>query len=91
MSQSELFAALSDEELVAEAKRRGYQIHKKPETIKLMPCVCGRNQRITWYKGRGMYDYQCKRCGLTSPEAKGEKAAKIAWNEMIEAKRREEQ
>ena len=37
MSQSELFAALSDEELVAEAKRRGYQIHKKPETIKLMP------------------------------------------------------
>ena len=86
---SDFVLSITDEELVAEAKRRGYEIRKKPEIIKFIPCVCGLNQRIAWYKGRGMYGYQCKRCGLTSPEAKGEKAARIAWNEMIEAKRRE--
>ena len=79
----------TDEELIAEAKRRGYRIQKEPEKIKFLPCVCGRNQRIAWYVGRGMYTYECKGCGLTSPKAKGEKAARIEWNNMIEVKRKE--
>ena len=91
MSQSELLAALSDEELVAEAKRRGYRMFCETR-IYLLPCTCGAKKPREWFNVKcDGWIQKCEMCGLRAPAAKTKKAAKIAWNEMIEAKRREEQ
>ena len=69
-------------ELRAEANKLGYNIIPKPEYIKFVPCICGHNRRQLWFTPNGM-KYECKNCGMTSPEGKTERDAKKKWNEMI--------
>ena len=74
---------ISDEEFKAEAKRRGYNLIKIPENVKLLPCICGEKQPQSWYC-KGLTFYKCGNCGVASPMSKGERKAKLNWNKMIE-------
>ena len=86
MSREALLQSVTDDEFKAEAKRRGYNIIKIPEKVKLLPCVCGKKRLSLWYTQGKMQFYCCDECGLRSAPARSERRAKIHWNEMIEEK-----
>lgn len=72
------------EELKKEANRLGYNIIKKKERIKLLPCICGCNKRTHWYKiqYRGL---RCTKCGLEAAVRveESESALKKEWNHKV--------
>lgn len=76
----------TDEEFKAEARRRGYNLIKKPEPVKLLPCVCGRKRIGSFYRQGNMYYYKCETCGLSAAPGTNERHAKVNWNVMIEGK-----
>ena len=78
------------EELKAEANKLGYNILKKPEYIKLLPCTCGSVKRKIWYRysrGEETKYYECLHCGKKSTPGATNNEAKQNWNNMIEAER----
>ncbi len=84
--------ACTDEEFKAEAKRRGYNLIKIPEKVKLLPCVCstGRRKVEQWAVPGGWF-YKCDHCALTSFVGRSHRKAKLNWNAMIEEKMKDEQ
>lgn len=74
---------LTDEEFKAEAKRRGYNLIKIPEKVKLLPCVCGRKRIRPYYQTGGYEFYRCD-CGLVAEKDKKSNQARLNWNKMIE-------
>ena len=68
------------EELKAEAKRQGYNLIKKKESIKLLPCTCGNKRPEIWFNYDGGY-YRCQKCGNTGIVASSKNAAKRNWND----------
>lgn len=80
---------ISDEEFKVEAKRRGYNLIKIPEHIKLLPCVCGNAKHHRVFIMRGLQYYSCQKCGLVAEEGKTERQAKLNWNKRIEEKTNE--
>lgn len=78
-------APLTDEEIKAEVRHRGYKMIKIPEPVKLLPCVCGRIRLSTPYQlGTGNKFYSCPKCGRSSMPSRTSKQAKINWNKMIQ-------
>lgn len=75
---------LSDEEFKVEAKRRGYNLIKIPEKVKLLPCVCGGKKLKTWYVPGKKQFYECPNCGLRSEPATMIRQMNLNWNKMIE-------
>ena len=76
---------LTFEQLKAEADRHGYNLVKKRQYVKFLPCTCGCNKRHTLYSMERIIwnvGYKCVRCGK---EAFGKNAedAKLNWNDMI--------
>ena len=67
------------EELKAEAKRQGYNLIKKKERIKLLPCTCGNKRPELWFKYEGGY-YRCQKCGNESTCGFSKNEAKLNWN-----------
>ena len=70
----------------------GLAVKNSVERIKFLPCVCGCNKRIEWFRyiePKG-YSYQCRNCDNKAPMGKTKKEAKLNWNKMIEELRREE-
>lgn len=72
------------EELKKIANEMGYNIIKKQEYIKLLPCKCGCTRREHWY---GIYKddayiLKCENCGA---KAQGSTAreANLNWNRMV--------
>lgn len=86
-TRSSIIQSMDDMEFKAEAKRRGYNLIKIPEKVKLLPCVCGTGRRKVeqWLTTNGRY-YKCNNCGLESFVGRSERKAKLLWNEMIERK-----
>lgn len=79
------------EELKLEAAKLGYKLIKKQESIKFLPCICGRNARHLWWDcDTQMCFYRCKYCGFKGNQGKTERKAKINWNKTIEASERKE-
>lgn len=73
------------EELKLEAAKLGYNITKKPEPVKLLPCVCGHNKRHLWFDCETqMHFYRCGYCGFDGYQSKTKKDAKTNWNKAIE-------
>ena len=83
------------DELKTEAEKLGYRLVKNQPYIKLLPCTCGRKIIKEWYDAGfwagDKYFYACPRCGKKSPPAKTIRGARIAWNEMIEKEKKDEQ
>lgn len=80
------------EEAIKLLKANGYSVIKKPEPVKLLPCVCGRKRIDLFYTFNGLGSgrfYKCPKCGLTSNKGKNEREAKILWN--IRVSRRSKQ
>lgn len=77
--------ACTDEEFKAEAKRRGYNLIKIPEKVKLLPCVCGRRRLVLWWGNHGE-SYACPICGSEGESGKNNRQARLNWNKMIEEK-----
>ena len=71
------------DELKIEAKKLGYNIIKKAEYIKLLPCKCGKKYPMVWSYMDGFF-YKCPKCGAKSKMAKTEREARINWNNMVE-------
>lgn len=70
----------------------GVTVRKKEKTVKFLPCKCGNNSHIEWYVQGGGIFYECRYCGLKSPEGRSKNEARKLWNEMIcSAERSEEQ
>ena len=73
------------EDAIKLLKANGYSVTKKPESVKLLPCVCGRKRLSLWYKmGSGNEFYKCPICDFTGESAKTTREAKILWNEAVE-------
>lgn len=72
------------EELKLEAAKLGYNIIKKAENIKFLPCVCGYNKRNLWFCSNNMCFYKCQRCGFSGYKGKTQNEAKRNWNKAIE-------
>lgn len=72
------------EELKKIANEMGYNIIKKQEYIKFLPCKCGCNSREHWYgvNGYNNYIYICKKCGATA-QGGTEREARLNWNRMV--------
>lgn len=83
-------SACTDEEFKAEAKRRGYNLIKIPENVKLLPCVCGNEKHHRVFIMSGLQYYSCRECGLVAEDGKTERQAKLNWNKMIEEKMKED-
>lgn len=79
-------SACTDEEFKAEAKRRGYNLIKIPENVKLLPCVCGNEKHHRVFIMSGLQYYSCRECGLVAEDGKTERQTKFNWNKMIEEK-----
>lgn len=82
---------LTFEQLKAEADRQGYNLVKKRQYVKFLPCTCGCNRRYTFYSMERItwnVGYKCARCGK---EAFGKSAedAKLNWNELIRREQNE--
>lgn len=78
---------MTDEELKAEARRRGYTlVPKPPKQIKLIPCKCGRKAGFErWYDGAfggNKVSFRCPNCGAKSESARSERTARQNWNKM---------
>lgn len=75
---------MTDEELKAEASKRGYTlVPKPPKQIKLIPCKCGRKTRFeTWYVVGKKVAFRCPNCGAESEPARSERTARQNWNKM---------
>ena len=82
---------VTDEEFKAEAKRRGYNLIKIPEKVKLLPCVCGNDKHHRVFIMSGLQYYSCRKCGLVAEDGKTERQARLNWNTMIEEKMKDEQ
>lgn len=78
------------EELKAEAKKLGYSVIKKPEPVKLLPCVCGAKhiQNLVRFDQRNRDNcgefYRCYRCRLEGKPALKNRQARLNWNEAVE-------
>lgn len=72
------------EELKKIANELGYNIIKKQEYIKLLPCTCGWSRRSHWYgvNGYNNYIYICEKCGKRAMGST-EREAKLNWNRMV--------
>lgn len=72
------------EELKKEATKLGYNIIKKKERIKLLPCICGCNKRTHWYKIQ-YYGLRCTKCGLEAAvrSEESESELKKEWNHKV--------
>lgn len=81
---------ITDEEFKAEAKRRGYNLIKIHEKVKLLPCVCGNTKHNRVFIMSGMQYYSCRKCGLVAEDGMTERQAKLNWNKMIEGKMKDE-
>ena len=81
------------EELKVEADKLGYNLIKKNQYIKFLPCTCGNNRRHLVYRipckeyPEGGDFYECTECGKSGPVGKSERDAKIKWNQMIEGEK----
>ena len=78
------------EELKTEADKLGYNLVKKNQYIKFLPCTCGSNRRHTVfcvccekYPDGGLL-FECNKCGKSSPVGKHYADAKAKWNKMIQ-------
>lgn len=61
----------------------GVTVRKKEKTVKFLPCKCGNNSHIEWFVQGGGIFYECRYCGLKSPEGRSKNEARKLWNEMI--------
>lgn len=76
-------AALTLEQLKAEAEELGYNLIQKPKKITLLPCpLCGKKKTSSWVCRRGTYR-ACK-CGFQGKYARTWNGTKAAWNEAVE-------
>lgn len=73
------------DELKQTANEMGYNIIKKQEYVRFLPCKCGCNKREHWYGVHkdDAYIYICRNCGARV-EGRTEKEAKLNWNRMME-------
>ena len=78
------------EELRLEAKKLGYNIIKKPESVKLLPCLCGRKRVEIYYthnfkdKSKSGHFYWCQQCYLEGAVGRTKIEARKRWNEAVE-------
>lgn len=66
----------------------GVTVRKKEKTVKFLPCKCGKNSHFEWYVQGGGIFYECRYCGLKSPEGRSVNEARELWNEMIRSAER---
>lgn len=72
------------DELKKIANEMGYNIIKKQEYIKLLPCKCGHNRREHWYglDKDNAYILRCERCDARAVGST-EREARLNWNRMV--------
>lgn len=74
---------MTTEELKKIANTMGYNIIKKQEYTKLLPCKCG-NKPILWTCAcpSGWF-WWCEKCDTRGSIEPTERKAKLAWNRMV--------
>ena len=79
------------EELKKIANEMGYNIIKKQEYIKLLPCKCGCNRRSHWggFNEHNAVILVCENCGARA-QGKTEREARINWNRMVRGEEHDE-
>lgn len=79
-------AALTLEQLRADAEEFGYNLVQKPKKITLLPCpLCGRTRGAAdWYDAKRHDWYRACKCGFQGKHAIGKNKIKMAWNEAVE-------
>ena len=72
------------EELKKIANEMGYNIIKKQEYIKFLPCKCGCNRREHWYgiNEDNAFIFVCEKCGATA-KGRTDREARLNWNRMV--------
>lgn len=73
---------MTEQELKIEAKKLGYNVSKKINYEKLVPCsLCG-SKKVRRHINLGHTEYyQCHNCGRSSEEKRYNYQARKAWNE----------
>lgn len=73
------------DELKQIAGEMGYNIIKKQEYVRFLPCKCGCNKRERWFgfASEKAYIFRCVKCGVEA-QGRTEKEAKLNWNRMME-------
>lgn len=73
---------MTEQELIAEAKRRGYVIFKKKEWVSLLKCpVCGKKP-WEWGDAFSTY-YECQN-GCMAGGKGNRRQARVLWNKAVE-------
>jgi len=73
---------ITEQELIDEAKRRGYVIFKRKEWVSLLRCpVCGRKP-LEWGDAFSVY-YECQNGCLTGGKG-NRRQARVLWNKAVE-------
>lgn len=69
---------------IVELEEEVMKLKKNKPYIKLKPCICGSNRRITWYAAGDNRYFECKKCHYKSKEYKNKNELKIGWNKEME-------
>lgn len=73
---------MTEQELIAEAKRRGYVIFKRKEWVSLLKCsICGKKP-LEWGNAFNTH-YECQN-GCMAGEKGNRRQARILWNKAVE-------
>lgn len=75
---------MTTEELKAEAKKQGYGIHKLQPYVPIKRCKCGKKPMLQTSIS-GAKKYVCANCGLHTSWYKSDKAARLAWNGLVQS------
>lgn len=75
---------ITEQELIDEAKRRGYVIFKRKEWVSLLKCpVCGKKP-LEWFdSGDKLLFYECQNGCLTGGKG-NRRQARVLWNKAVE-------
>lgn len=71
------------EELKKIANEMGYNIIKKQEYVKLLPCKCGGKVELWSCNCPSGWFYWCSECDAKGGLASTERQARINWNRMV--------
>lgn len=73
---------MTEQELIAEAKRRGYVIFKRKEWVSLLKCpVCGKKP-LEWGNAFSTH-YECQN-GCMAGGKGNRRQARVLWNKAVE-------
>lgn len=78
------FNNVTNNELKALAKSRGFYLKPITHYNKMKPCICGASYRHKTIILGGLTQYVCNKCGFAGRGGYGDQQARDGWNKAVD-------